>query len=68
MVEVDTYPCFAYGWYGCFVYTVILDEAIVRLNPDIFWLGGREVSLKLATRTLEFIDFVKPSMASCSGT
>ncbi|KAF9689497.1 hypothetical protein SADUNF_Sadunf01G0098200 [Salix dunnii] len=50
------------------VVEVILDEAIVRLNPDIFWLGGREVSLKLAIRTLEFIDFVKPSVASCSGT
>ncbi|KAG5228537.1 YbaK/aminoacyl-tRNA synthetase-associated domain [Salix suchowensis] len=43
-------------------------SAKLILNPDIFWLGGREVSLKLAISTLEFIDFVKPSMASCSGS
>ncbi|KAG6788480.1 hypothetical protein POTOM_004547 [Populus tomentosa] len=59
MAEVDTYPCFAYGWCGCFVYTVILDEAIVRLKPDFFLLGGGEVSLKLAIRTLEFIQDMK---------
>ncbi|KAK9984657.1 hypothetical protein SO802_034182 [Lithocarpus litseifolius] len=47
---------------------VILDEAIVKLNPDFFWLGGGEVDLKLGIRTSEFIDFVKPFIVSCSGT
>lgn len=46
---------------------VILDEAIVKLNPDYFWLGGGEVDLKLGIRTSEFIDFVKPFVFSCSG-
>ncbi|CAK7355838.1 unnamed protein product [Dovyalis caffra] len=46
---------------------VILDEAIVRLNPDFFWLGGGEIDLKLGIRTSEFIDFVKPFVVSCSG-
>jgi hypothetical protein len=35
-----------------------LDEAIVRLIPD-FLLDGGEVSLKLAIRTLEFIQDMK---------
>ncbi|XWS61972.1 hypothetical protein CRYUN_Cryun07bG0170700 [Craigia yunnanensis] len=47
---------------------VILDEAIVKLNPDFFWLGGGEVDLKLGIRTCEFINFVKPFIVSCSGT
>ncbi|KAJ4833722.1 hypothetical protein Tsubulata_036329 [Turnera subulata] len=46
---------------------VILDEAIVRLNPDFFWLGGGETDLKLGIRTSEFINFVKPFIFSCSG-
>ncbi|KAJ6326936.1 hypothetical protein OIU78_013928 [Salix suchowensis] len=46
---------------------VILDEAILRLNPDFFWLGGGEIDLKLGIRTSEFIDFVKPFIVSCSG-
>ncbi|GMN32730.1 hypothetical protein TIFTF001_003815 [Ficus carica] len=47
---------------------VILDEAIVKLNPDFFWLGGGEVDLKLGIRTSEFIHFLKPFIVSCSGT
>ncbi|XWS49755.1 hypothetical protein CRYUN_Cryun12cG0030000 [Craigia yunnanensis] len=47
---------------------VILDEAIVKLKPDFFWLGGGEVDLKLGIRTPEFINFVKPFIVSCSGT
>lgn len=35
-----------------------LDEAIVRLIPDFLFDGG-EVSLKLAIRTLEFIQDMK---------
>ncbi|XP_065857906.1 uncharacterized protein [Euphorbia lathyris] len=45
---------------------VILDEAIVRLSPDFFWLGGGDVDLKLGIRTSEFINFVKPFIFSCS--
>ncbi|KAJ8764208.1 hypothetical protein K2173_005388 [Erythroxylum novogranatense] len=47
---------------------VILDEAIVKLHPDFFWLGGGEVDLKLGIRTSEFINFVKPFIVSCSST
>lgn len=39
---------------------VILDEAIVKLKPDFFWLGGGEIDLKLGIRTSQFIDVVKP--------
>ncbi|XP_021912433.1 LOW QUALITY PROTEIN: uncharacterized protein LOC110826140 [Carica papaya] len=46
---------------------VILDEAIVELNPDFFWLGGGEVDLKLGIKTSEFINFVKPFIVNCSG-
>ncbi|OMO59678.1 hypothetical protein CCACVL1_24671 [Corchorus capsularis] len=46
---------------------VILDEAIVKLSPDFFWLGGGETDLKLGIRTSEFINFVKPFIVSCSG-
>ncbi|KAI3468928.1 hypothetical protein Pfo_025591 [Paulownia fortunei] len=47
---------------------VILDEAIVKLNPDFFWLGGGEIDLKLGIRTSEFIDYVKPFIINCSGS
>lgn len=47
---------------------IILDEAIVKLTPEFFWLGGGEVDLKLGIRTSEFINFVKPFIVSCSGT
>ncbi|KAL2926458.1 3-ketodihydrosphingosine reductase TSC10 [Bienertia sinuspersici] len=45
---------------------VILDEAIMKLSPDFFWLGGGEVNLKMGIRTSEFIRFVKPFIFSCS--
>ncbi|CAN8324795.1 unnamed protein product [Cochlearia groenlandica] len=45
---------------------VILDEAITKLKPDFFWLGGGETDLKLGIRTSEFLDFVKPFVVSCS--
>ncbi|KAK9716402.1 hypothetical protein RND81_06G230300 [Saponaria officinalis] len=45
---------------------VILDEAIVKLSPDYFWLGGGEVYLKMGVRTSEFIRFTKPFIFSCS--
>ncbi|KAK1262535.1 hypothetical protein QJS04_geneDACA021656 [Acorus gramineus] len=45
---------------------VILDEAIARLDPDFFWLGGGEVDLKLGIRTPQFIDSIKPFVVSCS--
>ncbi|XP_021831953.1 uncharacterized protein LOC110771898 [Prunus avium] len=47
---------------------VILDEAIQKLSPDFFWLGGGEIDLKLGIRTSEFINFVKPFIVSCSST
>ncbi|KAH6828194.1 YbaK/aminoacyl-tRNA synthetase-associated domain-containing protein [Perilla frutescens var. hirtella] len=46
---------------------VILDEAIAKLNPDFFWLGGGEVDLKLGIRTSEFIKYVNPFIINCSG-
>ncbi|KNA22436.1 hypothetical protein SOVF_034050 [Spinacia oleracea] len=45
---------------------VILDEAIVKLSPDYFWLGGGEIYLKMGIRTSEFIQFVNPFIFSCS--
>ncbi|XP_031262281.1 uncharacterized protein LOC116120469 [Pistacia vera] len=45
---------------------VVLDEAIVKLNLDFFWLGGGEVDLKLGIKTSEFINFVRPFIVSCS--
>ncbi|KAL9246823.1 hypothetical protein vseg_020314 [Gypsophila vaccaria] len=45
---------------------VILDEAIAKLSPDYFWLGGGEVYLKMGIRTSEFIRLTKPFIFSCS--
>ncbi|KAL1805941.1 hypothetical protein ACET3Z_029009 [Daucus carota] len=47
---------------------VILDEAIVKLNPDFFWLGGGEIDLKLGIRTSEFINYLNPFIVSCSSS
>ncbi|KAB2632498.1 hypothetical protein D8674_028745 [Pyrus ussuriensis x Pyrus communis] len=47
---------------------VIMDEAIEKLSPDFFWLGGGEVDLKLGIRTSEFISYAKPFIVSCSGS
>ncbi|KAF3448358.1 hypothetical protein FNV43_RR09071 [Rhamnella rubrinervis] len=47
---------------------VILDEAITKLDPGFFWLGGGEIDLKLGLKTSEFINFVKPFIVNCSGT
>ncbi|KAF7828405.1 YbaK/proline-tRNA ligase associated domain protein [Senna tora] len=44
---------------------VILDEAIVKLTPGFFWLGGGEVDLKLGIRTSQLIKFIKPFIFSC---
>lgn len=54
------------NWSRYCSFQVILDEAIVKLNPDFFWLGGGEVDLKLGIRTSEFIEFVKPFVVNCS--
>lgn len=43
-----------------------MDEAIVKLDPDFFWLGGGEIDLKLGIKTPKFIEFVKPFIVSCS--
>ncbi|KAH7659462.1 YbaK/aminoacyl-tRNA synthetase-associated domain-containing protein [Dioscorea alata] len=45
---------------------VILDEAITKLEPNFFWLGGGEVDLKLGIRTPQFITAIKPFIVSCS--
>ncbi|KAK9203510.1 hypothetical protein WN943_013765 [Citrus x changshan-huyou] len=45
---------------------VILDEAITKLSPDFFWLGGGETDLKWGIKTSEFIKFVKPFIVGCS--
>ncbi|XP_038976746.1 uncharacterized protein LOC103705207 [Phoenix dactylifera] len=45
---------------------VILDEAIAKLDPDFFWLGGGEVDLKLGIRTSQFITAINPFVVSCS--
>ncbi|KAF6145707.1 hypothetical protein GIB67_010668 [Kingdonia uniflora] len=50
------------------VIPVILDEAIAKLNPDFFWLGGGEIDLKLGIRTSQFINFIKPFIVSCSSS
>ncbi|KVH91947.1 uncharacterized protein LOC112529580 [Cynara cardunculus var. scolymus] len=47
---------------------VILDEAIVKLRPDFFWLGGGDIDLKLGINTSEFINFAKPFIVNCSGS
>ncbi|XP_018678826.2 uncharacterized protein LOC135610451 isoform X2 [Musa acuminata AAA Group] len=45
---------------------VILDEAITKLKPNFFWLGGGEVDLKLRIRTSQFISAVNPFVVNCS--
>lgn len=57
--ENYAYHCSLTNWIEEFWSQVILDEAIVRLIPDFFLLDGGEVSLKLAIRTLEFIQDMK---------
>ncbi|VFQ70747.1 unnamed protein product [Cuscuta campestris] len=47
---------------------VILDEAITKLQPEFFWLGGGKVDLKLGINTHEFIHYVKPFIVSCSSS
>lgn len=44
---------------------VILSDAVVKLNPRFFWLGGGEVDLKLGLRTDDFIRIVKPFITDC---
>lgn len=45
---------------------VILDEAITKLKPNFFWLGGGEVDLKLGIQTSQFINAVEPFIVNCS--
>lgn len=44
---------------------VILSDAIVKLSPRFFWLGGGEVDLKLGLQTDDFIRIVKPFITDC---
>eukprot|EP00850_Spirogloea_muscicola_P005416 SM000024S07878 [mRNA] locus=s24:1025102:1026357:- [translate_table: standard] len=45
---------------------VILSEAIIKLEPPFFWMGGGEVDLKLGMQTEDFISSVQPLIADCS--
>jgi hypothetical protein len=45
---------------------VILSDAIAKLEPDYFWLGGGEVDLKLGIKTLDFTQIVKPFITDCT--
>ncbi|KAG0553497.1 hypothetical protein KC19_12G015900 [Ceratodon purpureus] len=44
---------------------VILSDAIVKLSPRFFWLGGGEVDLKLGIKTDDFLNIVKPFVTDC---
>lgn len=45
---------------------IILSNAIPKLQPQFFWLGGGEVDLKLGINTQQFINMFKPFIAECS--
>lgn len=45
---------------------VLISEAILRLQPDFFWLGGGEVDLKLGIKTSAFLEIVKPFVCDCT--
>jgi hypothetical protein len=45
---------------------VIIDEAIIKLDEDFFWLGGGEVDLKLGMRTSQFLNAFTPLVVKCS--
>ncbi|XP_074356848.1 uncharacterized protein LOC141696630 isoform X2 [Apium graveolens] len=47
---------------------IILDEAILKLDPDFFWLGGGEIDLKLGIRTSEFVNYLNPFIVDCSSS
>ncbi|WOG86269.1 hypothetical protein DCAR_0205470 [Daucus carota subsp. sativus] len=47
---------------------IILDEAIVKLDPDFFWMGGGDIDLKLGIRTSEFINYLNPFIVNCSSS
>eukprot|EP00250_Pteridium_aquilinum_P008822 c18235_g1_i2 orf=127-849(+) len=45
---------------------IILSDAILKLQPPFFWLGGGEVDLKLGLSTEDFIKMFNPFIADCS--
>ncbi|KAK1381794.1 putative ybaK/aminoacyl-tRNA synthetase-associated domain-containing protein [Heracleum sosnowskyi] len=47
---------------------IIMDEAILKLDPDFFWLGGGEIDLKLGIRTSEFVNYLNPFIVDCSSS
>lgn len=45
---------------------VILSDAIPKLQPKFFWLGGGDIDLKLGINTEEFIKMFNPFIAECT--
>lgn len=45
---------------------VILSDAIVRLIPEFFWMGGGEVDLKLGMSVSDFVRSFQPFIADCT--
>lgn len=45
---------------------IILSEAIVRLRPPFFWLGGGDIDLKLGLNVQEFVKVFNPFITDCS--
>lgn len=45
---------------------IVLDQAVARLDPPFFWLGGGQVSLKLQVRVDEFCQVFQPVIANIS--
>ncbi|KAH7427376.1 hypothetical protein KP509_10G041200 [Ceratopteris richardii] len=45
---------------------LILSDAILKLQPPFFWLGGGEVDLKLGLNAFEFVKKFNPFIVDCS--
>lgn len=45
---------------------LVLSHKIAQLQPDIFWLGGGEVDLKLSFSSAEFIEAYRPFVLDCT--
>ena len=45
---------------------MIVSHKIAQLNPEIFWLGGGEVDLKLGLSWAEFAAVYRPYVVDCT--
>ena len=45
---------------------LIISDAIAKLQPDFFWMGGGEEFLKLGISVKDFIQAYKPYMVDCT--